>query len=301
MNFGSDHEWVNAMRIDTILHPTDFSDSADHALDVAVDLATRHGATLHLFHGLLLHANSPTEPPLEAAAADADGRARRLVEQNPTRQQPDVRVSHLHAVSPFDAIMERVTELRPDLIVMGTHGRTGLGRLLIGSTAEKVLRHAPGNVLTVKTAISAPAPGDTRQILVPVDLSDGSAQALDAARWLARRNDTRLHLLYVVEPVPSLYFSDTAETKFALDRVQRQRIERSLQEWSGDIDGARWTVSEGSAPAEIARIARNSKADLVVMGTRGLTGLQHVLVGSVTERVCRTCEAPVLVIRDAEH
>ncbi len=170
------------MRIGTILHPTDFSDTADHALGVAVDLATRHGAVLHLFHGLLLHADRPTELPLAASAAAATAQAARLVEQDPTRRLPEVRTSHLRAVSAFDAIMERVTQLQPDLIVIGTHGRSGMGRLLMGSTAEKVLRHSPGNVVTVKSAVHRLASGDPQRVLVPVDFSDGSAQALDAAR-----------------------------------------------------------------------------------------------------------------------
>ena len=285
------------MRFDTILHPTDFSETADHARGVAVDLASRHGATLHLFHGQLLHLHEPTKPPLDACAAVATAQAARLVERDPTRRRPDVRVSHLPGLSAFDAIMERVSQLQPDLIVMGTHGRTGLGRLLMGSTAEKVLRHAPGNVVTVKSAVRPRDPGEPLRILVPVDLSDGSAQALDTARRLARDTDARLHLLHVVEPIPALHYTGNVEGRFDLDDDLRQRIERSLREWSGDIGGARWSVAEGSAPAEIARIARNTQADLVVMGTRGLTGLAHMLIGSVTERVCRSCETPVLVVR----
>jgi len=284
------------MRIDTILHLTDFSDSANQALSVAVDLASRHGAVLHLFHGLLLHTNRAIDRALDACADTATGRAARLVEQDPTRRLPEVRVSFLHAVSAFDAIMQRINPLQPDLIVMGTHGRSGLGRVLMGSTAEKVLRHAPGNVVTVKSAVHRVASGDPQRVLVPVDFSDGSAQALDAARWLARATDGRLHLLHVVaEPVPSV----SADGQMWFDLNAAQRIERRLREWSGDIDGARWSVAEGSVPAQIASAARNTEADLVVMGIRGLTGLQNILIGRVTERVCRSCETPVLVVRDA--
>ncbi len=287
------------MRIGTILHPTDFSDTADHALGVAVDLATRHGAVLHLFHGLLLHAGSPTEPPLDVSAAATTALAARLVEQDPTRRLPEVRTSHLHAVSALGAIMERVTQLQPDLIVIGTHGRSRMGRLLMGSTAEKVLRHAPGNVVTVKRAVHPRDPGSPHRVLVPVDFSGGSAQALDAARWLARGTDTRLHLLHVVEPVPTLYSAGNLESWFDLDGDQAHRVESRLREWSGGIDGARWSVAAGNAAAEIARVARSIRADLVVMGTRGLNGLVHVLIGSVTEQVCRSCEIPVLGVRDA--
>lgn len=287
------------MRVDTILHPTDFSDSADHALGVAVDLATRHGAVLHLFHGRLLRADNSIEPPLDGCAAAATAQAVRLVAQDPTRRLPEVHVGQLQAVSALDAIMERVVQLQPDLIVMGTHGRTGMGRLLLGNTAEHVLRRAPGNVVTVKSAVRPREPGGRHWILVPIDFSSGSALALDAARWLVRGTDTRLHLLHVVESASTLSSAGNLERWFDLDGDPEHRVERRLREWSDDIDGARWSVTEGNVPGEIARVARSIRADLVVMGTRGLNGVVHVLIGSVTEQVCRSSETPVLGVRDA--
>ncbi len=155
-------------------------------------------------------------------------------------------------------------------------------------------------MVTVKSAVQPWDPGSPHRVLVPVDFSVGSARALDAARWLAKATDTRLHLLHVVEPVSTLSSAGNLERWFDLNGDLDQRIERSLREWSGDIDGARWSVAEGNAPAEIARVARSIQADLVVMGTRGLNGLvQHLLIGSVTERVCRSCETPVLGVRGA--
>ena len=144
------------MRIDTILQPTDFSDTTNHALGVAVDLATRHGAALHLFHGLLLHANSPTEPPLDACAATATAQAALLVGQDPTRRAAEVLVSHLYAVSAFDAIVERASWLQPDLIVIGTPGRSGLGQVLMGSVAEQVCRSCETPVLVVRDTAGGP-------------------------------------------------------------------------------------------------------------------------------------------------
>jgi nucleotide-binding universal stress UspA family protein len=120
-----------------------------------------------------------------------------------------------------------------------------------------------------------------------------------AGRWLAHTAESQLHLLHVVEPIPAPYYAGTLASRFELNGPVRENIEQSLREWSGDIEGARWSVAEGSAPGEIARVARNIGADLVVMGTRGLTGLEHVLIGSVTERVCRLSETPGLVVRNA--
>ncbi|MEO2199265.1 MAG: universal stress protein [bacterium] len=292
------------MRIDTILHPTDFSDSAAKARRVAVEFATRYGAELHLFHSQLLHSSSGSEPPLEALAETVSAEANRLAEQDPTRRVPTVQLSHRPAVSAFEAVMERATELRPDLVVMGTHGRSGLGRLLIGSTAEKIVRHWTGHVVTVRSVVHPEPPpaedeqGRPRRILVPVDLSAGSARALDMARWLTTGTNARLDLLHVVEPIPAFYYGGNSDGGLVASGDLHRLLDRSLREWSGEIEGATWTVTDGSAPVEIARMAKNRRADLVVMGTRGLTGLPHMLIGSVTERVCRTCDTPVLVVRD---
>jgi nucleotide-binding universal stress UspA family protein len=197
----------------------------------------------------------------------------------------------------FDAILEKANQLKPDLIVMGTHGRTGFGKLLMGSNAEKVLRHAPCNVLTVKAGARLPENGHFQRLLVPVDFSEWSGRALDAARTLASQGEASLRLLHVIEPIPPMYYAGNIASRFQLDTDLRGRIDANLRQWSGDIPGAQISVTEGSAAVEIARAAENAGVDLVVMSTRGLIGLTHVLVGSVTERVCRFATVPVLTVK----
>lgn len=286
------------MIIRTILHPTDFSDGARRALELAVDLAVDHGATLHLFHAMLLH--SVEDPAREAAALDAlADQARRLVaratEARDRKTGAGVATSDARSVFAVDAILGRATEIQADLIVMGTHGRSGLGKLLMGSTAEKVLRHAACSVATVRP--DARATSGFRSLLVPVDFSQWAERALQAARALAPAPGAMLHLLHVVEPIPPIYYSADVSSRFALDGDLRNRVEASLREWAGDSPHARLHVTEGSPAAEIVRVADQVAADLIVMSTRGLTGLEHVLVGSVTERVCRFAKVPVLSVR----
>ena len=281
------------MRIDTILHPTDFSHGARRALAEAVRLAVSHDATLHVFHGVLLHAEDPAveQHQLDAWVAEA----RRLGSEFGGAPL-SVAASSARGVSAFDAIMDEIARRQPDLLVVGTHGRSGVARFLMGSEAEKLLRHAPCHVLTVRANARGSATDPVRRVLVPVDFSDTARHAFDAARSLAAETDASVTVLYVVEPLPAIYYAADISSRFELDGELQGRVQASLRDWAG-VEVDRWVVAEGPPAQEILRVADDEQADLIVMGTRGRTGLDHVLVGSVTEKVCRFARTPVLVIR----
>ena len=283
------------MTLTTILHPTDFSASADHALRLAARLAVSHDATLHLFHASTLHMD---DAAAEAEALDAcAARARVLFQQSGRKPLPELRVTASRAVFAFDAIMEVASEQKADLIVIGTHGRSGISKLLMGSTAEKLLRHAPCHVLTVKEAASDAAV--FRRLLVPVDFSPWASRGLDGARALKEEADVTIYLVHVVAPLPPMYYAGGVSTRFELDADLRERIERGLRAWAGDVDDTRTKImiTEGNPALEVVRLADELAVDLIVMSTKGLTGAEHLLVGSVTERVCRFASVPVLAMR----
>lgn len=281
------------MQPSTILHPTDFSDSASSALRLAAALAVRAQGHLEIYYAETLHAADPAND--ERALQQYVDTARSLMAAEGAEGEPRLSVKTDRAVTAFDGIMRAAADRPPDLIAMGTHGRTGMSKLLMGSTAEKVLRHAACNVLTVRADARVPAEARFDTILVPVDFSDGAGKALDVARQL--RTDTSvLYLVHVVEPVPPMYYAGDVTSRFDLDGELRRRIENSLRDWSGDLD-ARRLVAEGNPAAETVRVANDVEADLIVISTRGLTGIDRLLVGSVTERVCRMATVPVLVVR----
>jgi nucleotide-binding universal stress UspA family protein len=159
--------------IQTILHPTDFSDRSDYAFRLACSLARDHGA-----HLIVLHV---AEPPLPLYA---EGAMIPPVSEDPVKlgqkklgmiRAPDAKVAIDHRLTEGEAAPEIVRvarETKADLIVMGTHGRTGLGRLLVGSVAEEVLRKAPCPVLTTRMPFQDPA---TREEPVPVTLARAKA------------------------------------------------------------------------------------------------------------------------------
>ena len=145
-----------------------------------------------------------------------------------------------------------------------------------------------------------------RKILVPLDFSRCSDDALEAACELSKRFDAPITLLhaYVIPtyPLPEGYVMASAETvaevlsktKEAMDRY------RGRAEALGAI-GVEVLMTEGPAFAEIIRVAREKSIDLVVMGTHGRTGIRHALLGSVAEKVVRKAPCAVLTIRDREH
>ena len=138
-------------------------------------------------------------------------------------------------------------------------------------------------------------------ILVPTDFSPGSRLALEYALALARKLDARIHLLHVVEDPAVTGMWTEAYLDIAALREERQadaeRQMRALQKTAGAED-ASYEIAAGPVPETIAAAASDNAADFIVMGTHGRTGLAHVLVGSVAERVIRTAACPVLTVRE---
>jgi nucleotide-binding universal stress UspA family protein len=151
--------------IRTILHPTDFSDNSAYAFRLACSLARDYGARLVLLHV----AEQPVVVPVDGVAALPPPLDRQLLLRELgcwQAREPRVRVEHRVAEGePATEIVQAAVETGSDVILMATHGRTGLGRLLLGSVAERVLRQAPCPVVTVKAPhpLAPPAKGSTAQ------------------------------------------------------------------------------------------------------------------------------------------
>lgn len=184
-----------------------------------------------------------------------------------------------------------------DLVVMGTHGRTGFRRILLGSVTEKVVRHAPCSVLAVRGRDGTHA---FRHVLCPVDFSASSRHAVELAAALAARDGLGITLLHVVE-MPRSYAVDASALTFVAG-IERDAT-RVLEEWATELRG-KVAVPVATrlllgAPAAQTLIALDSEVtfDLVVTGSHGRTGLGRVLLGSVAEQLVRHAPCPVLVAR----
>jgi nucleotide-binding universal stress UspA family protein len=195
-----------------------------------------------------------------------------------------------------EMILRTAEEMRCDLIVMGTHGRHGLNRLLAGSIAETVLRNAQCPVLALRPQEARRRGAPVQVILHPTDFSDCSETSLAVARLLARDVGARLVLLHVtpLEVVLEGTLAGGGDPEADSDCLAeiRARIEGPDLKCPVEVQ-----LERGDPTAEILRVADEVGADLIVMGTHGRSGLGRVLMGSVAEGVLRAARCPVLITR----
>lgn len=283
-----------------ILHPTDFSESSRPALLLARDLARDHAALL-----VLVHVADPAggQGPLGGTAPAAGDVVSRMAEEVARLQGTDPALKVEGRVVeglPTDTILAAAAQARADLIVMGSHGRTGLGRVLLGSVAERVSRQATCPVLILKAspadaAISAAAAGGASAdrpgprfpvVLVPSDFSTRSREALRVASWLVQEG-SRVVVVHVVQAV-----------HVATEGYAEALLER-LREWAAPVLGPQleYRLGEGDPAEEILSVAGQTGASLIIVPSHGRTGLDRILMGSVAEQVFRGAACPVLILQ----
>jgi nucleotide-binding universal stress UspA family protein len=194
-----------------------------------------------------------------------------------------------------------------DLIVVGTRGKTGLAHILLGSTAERVIRGAPCPVLTVRMEQAdaeqkegAPSmPVALERILVPIDFSDCSLDALEYAAVMAKQAKAAVMLLHVLEPVS--YGLDFDLGHFRSREDVRESWTKRLEELAATHRHPNMPIEyrlRGGLPADsILDAARTLPCDLIVMGTHGRRGISHTISGSVAEAVLRKAHCPVVAVR----
>ena len=289
------------MKIRRILLPTDLSETADRALKQAVELAAQHRAKIDILHVVTLEGVDPSsfQQALNAYMAKVEDE---VFNDLSTRSEPiktrGIAVETVISRRPYpvQAILERIQETEPDMVVIGTHGRSGLRKLLMGSVAARIVLEAPCPVMTVaKDAEVAEGEKGFDRILVPVDFNDYSESAVETARALLAPSG-ELILEHVVSSPdhPSLYGGGVAKL-FQLHPELPGLIGNRLSEL---YDGpGEVVVTEGSIVEEILSTAGSTKAQLIVMGTRGLKRPDYLLIGSVTERVIGRAKVPVLAIK----
>jgi nucleotide-binding universal stress UspA family protein len=299
-----------------ILCPIDFSESSRHALDHAMAVARRYGSTVTMLNvcpplsAMPLLPGAPPVPVTIAAPADRDAllaSMKRFADaENGTAVPMQFEIADGDAAR---EILDRARAIPSDLIVMGTHGRSGFDRLVLGSVTEKVVRRAPCPVLTVPPLVENTAASSAqlfRRILCAVDFSEASLRALEYAFSLAAGVEgARVTLMHVVEVMPAPKPSESAkdaEAK-ALDAYVAAAAEartRRLEQLVPDSVRAQSTVEHvlaiGRAHLEILRVATERQADVIVLGTHGFA-ISQLLFGSTAHQITRQATSPVLTVR----
>jgi nucleotide-binding universal stress UspA family protein len=276
-----------------ILCPLDFDEHSGRALARAQDLARRNGAHLTLLHVLPLRAESLLMPlPGTAERRDAEARAH-LGELASLIGEAGVRcdVAIVHG-DPALQILLAARERKADLIVMATHGRKGVPRVVLGSVTEAVLHATPCPLLTIPPR-AAGAGGSFRRVLCAVDFSPSSAATFTHALAMLQEAHGEVTLLNVIDPAYSA--GEPAGTR---DRVERALagLHGRLPEEMGHWCVIRDTVRLGETAAEILKQARDDEADLIVIGAHSRRPAMAPMVGSCADRVTRESSCPVLAV-----
>jgi nucleotide-binding universal stress UspA family protein len=296
---------MKRVNIERILCPIDFSEFSRDALDHALALASWYRATLTLVHvvepvpidGMATGAAFLPLPDSDKVADDIRDFARRAI------GTADVSMDVLVAFgTPAIAIREHAERLHVDVVVVGTHGRSGFQRFLLGSVSERLLRTVAVPVLIVPPPVKKPETVIYETILCPVDFSDESMRALDYALSLAKESGARIILLHVLEGflderdpqqirnVSVLeYLRDTEQE--ASERL-RAAVSDETRVWAHPIE----RIARGRAYRQILATADDERAGLIVMGVRGRGALNRFLFGSTTEHVIREAHCPVLTL-----
>lgn len=303
------------MNIARILHPTDFTKSAGPAFDRALALTRHYGAELHLLHVTETLGSDPIRGAFDARLDEdtfyrdlsktADGKLEELAALVQGRGVK-LRCVQLRGQKPAPVILEYARDERADLIVMGTHGRRGFRRMVAGSVAMEVVRKAEVPVLTVGPSVTGAEGRYFDRILVPVDFSEHAKTALGMARALAADLDSELIALHVIEkPSFPAFYEASVDMFYGSMQNMENEARMELRRMSGEVDDliveTTFEVRVGHAVDTILRAAREFGASLIVLSTHGATGIPRFFLGSVSERIIRSAEFPVLRLKTLTH
>lgn len=286
---------------DSILVPTDGSPAAETATSVALALAEQFDAELHAITVL-----DPEKLPDEVELDAVDGLRRQAetwvtdVAEQATEAGVAVTTAVVEAAGPVHReIVDYGTAHEVGLVVMGTQGRTGLRRLVLGSVTERTLRSSPIPVLTVHEGVDAEAP--IEQVLVATDGSEAAARAVDHGVRLAAATGATIHAVNVVDVTGLSGAAGSPEVLDALEEVgQRAVADLADRAAEASVEAVETAVLRGTPTRAVLGYADDHGIDVIVMGTHGRRGLSRYLIGSVTEKTVRLAERPVLTVAPSD-
>jgi len=297
------------MDIKHILVPSDFSETARHALANAFTIASMHRAKITLLHIVTVYDDDPYNPKqsfpdLKEYYKHLEERASAHFEETvSSKALKDVSVEYIirRGFSPYEEILSFAAEQNVDLIALGTHGRKPLARFFLGSVAENIVHHAQCPVLSIRIDdddVKVPA---FEKIVVPTDFSDHSKKALLLATTLLQPGG-ELYVLHVVEDmIPPTYFSTDGDSIMQILPHIREKSQATLESLIKENIPASITcngiVKEGGISTTIVDFAQENKCDLIVMGTHGMNALGQIFIGSQANRVLRKAICPVVTIK----
>lgn len=294
-----------------ILVPTDFSPCSDAALRQATWLARTSGARMTLVH-VLSNVRRLVETASYQARVDflyGEGTTFRKEVQQASESRLKELASKIAdsgiAVSfktllgvPYAEITRTVMDEASDLVLMGTRGMSAWKQFLLGSTAQRLIRTCPASLWVTKAEHVEPP----NVVLAATDFSDVSRRAVQQAISVARQAHAKLHLVHVIDstefPVEILTHSSTAEPILrAAEEDAQHRLQELITSLGIGQDELECHMVNGAPWHEVATLATEVKADLVVLGTVGRSGIRGAILGNTAERVLHVCDCSLLVVK----
>jgi nucleotide-binding universal stress UspA family protein len=302
------------VNIHHILCPIDFSDASAHGLDHAAMIAGWYKArvtALHVANPVLLAVPGVSSP---RGGGIHDSELAKLREQAADFCRASIPAAVALNVlvdvgQPAARILDRIADLSPDLVVLGTHGAGGFEHLVLGSVTEKVLRKAACPVVTVPPRAHATSQLPYRRVLCAVDFSDPSLAGLEYATSLSRESNAALTVLHVLEwpweepPPPALeelpveQASALAEYRRYVEGRATARLESLAAASPAGSGRPAVRLGNGKPYVQILDVAAQEQADLIVIGVRGRSPLDVAFFGSTANQVVRRARCPVLTLR----
>jgi nucleotide-binding universal stress UspA family protein len=291
------------VRFRKILCPVDFFNPSKHAFNYALKLAANYVAKVHA-----LHVVAPVIPAAYGApfsigdlTADLRKEAMRLLQKlKQVAEKAGVAVTTEVRLGDIDIeIRHSVEAQKADLVVLGTHGRRGFERLVMGSVTERMIRHCPVPLITVGPGRKGASPPNVRRILVTTDFSEGTADAVAYALSIAQECQAKVTLLHVVHDIAADVSGKYREPLWrGIESELQKLVPKDALDWC-EVE----TCIETGVPHQfIPRFLLSKKFDLLVMNIHGKGILDRALLGSTAERTVRAATeiCPVLLIPPRE-
>lgn len=309
---------AKSLKIRSVLVPVDFSRPSRQAIELSLPLAKLFGAELHLVHVVppdeLL--SSTAALPLVMSQIQIGSGVRNRLKDAAKQYSVELQPANIHALRghPFEEVCRLARDLKTDLIITSTRGNTGLKRLRLGSTAERIVRYSPCPVLVIGEDRKPIGRADSKlkrqvsvkKILVPIDFSSCSLEGLDYAKAFAKQFGASLVLLHSVHP--QYYVSSDEYARYDLPLVMQQSEEAAREQMRDLIRKTDWegikieqSLQIGHPGDQVCARAKDYGADLIITSTHGTTGLKHILLGSTAEFIVRHAPCPVLVVPSHER
>lgn len=291
-------ETTKRVTLSKILVTTDFSEVSDRALDYAIALARRYDARIYLAHIITPDPFQFAEPQLAQATYE---KVRQAAEEGIT----DILISGRLRGVPHEVLLDEgnvwptleqlIVQHEIDLVVVGTHGRGKVEKILIGSVAEEIFRQADTAVLTVGPAVKSGTKKEIElnHILFATDFGPGAQKAAAYAFSLAQEHNASLTLLHVIESAAA--YSEEAVARQR--EINVARMKKLMPDGSENWCKPEFRVTFGSAVEEILIAARESKADLIVMGAKPRRSLAGHVPLTIAYNVVTKATSPVLTVR----